>query len=74
MPLELQTDGTDDDEPEPGQLAYEALQAVAVDADEFSLMGLLGALQRGIPWEKVPPQQRKLCELLEGELFEDGGD
>lgn len=74
MPIEVQRDGDELEAVEPGQQAYEALAAVAVDADELSLMGLLGALQRGLPWEKVPPQQRKLCELLEGELFEEDGD
>ncbi len=69
MPIsELQTG--DDDDADPGQAAYEALSAVAVDADEMTLMGLLAALQRGEPWERVPPRQRELCVLLEGELFD----
>ena len=76
MPIEVHRDGEGDEleEVEPGQQAFEALQAVAVDADELTLVGLLGALQRGTPWKRVPPAQRKLCEQLEGELFDEEGD
>jgi hypothetical protein len=74
MPIELQTDGQPD-ELEPGQEAYEAIAAVTVDANEMTLMGLLASLQRGDPWERVPPRQRELCAALEGELFDgDEGD
>ncbi len=58
------------DDYQPGQAAYEALRAVLVDADELALMGLLAALQRGASWAEVAPTQRRLCEALEGELFE----
>ncbi len=73
MPIELQTDG--EAEPDPGQEAFEAIAAVAVDADEVTVMGLLASLQNGTPWERLPPRQRAFCVALEAELFddEDGG-
>lgn len=79
MPIELeQTDEVDEAEAlEPGEEAYEALCAVAVDADELTLMGLLSSIQRGEDWAKLTPAQRGLCVLLEGELYgeaENGGD
>lgn len=73
MPIEVQRDGEELEEVEPGQQAYEALASLTEDFDEVTLMGLLAALQRGDPWEKVPPRLRALCEVLESELFEDAG-
>lgn len=71
MPIELlETDG----EPEPGQTAYEAIASVVVDADDITIMALLGAIQRRDSWERVPPNLRRLLVALEGELFEDGAD
>ena len=71
MPIELlETDG---DEPEPGQVAYEAISEVVADADEITIMALLGAVQRREPWARVPPNLRRLLVDLEGELFDDGG-
>lgn len=74
MPIErLETDA-EDAAPEPGQEAYEALAAVAVHADEFTLMGLLTGLKRGEDWKRIPPAQRALCAALEDELFSDGDE
>lgn len=64
------------DEPgelEPGQQAYEAVAAVVGEADELTIMALLGVIQRGDPWPRVPPQVRQLLAALEAELFDDAG-
>lgn len=73
MPIEVQRDGEELEEVEPGQQVYEALASLTDDFDEVTLMGLLAALRGGEPWARVPPRLRALCEVLEGELFDDAG-
>lgn len=75
MPIELLDTESAGDEPEPGQTAYEAIAEVVADADEITIVALLGAIQSRAPWERVPPNLRRLLVALEGELFaEDGAD
>jgi len=72
MPIELLEESAGDDV-EPGQVAYEAIAEVVAEADEITIVSLLSAIQRRDPWERVPPNLRRLLVDLEAELFDDNG-
>jgi hypothetical protein len=71
MPIELQSAG-DPELVDPGQDVYDALLTIVEVATEPQILGLLAALKRGDPWEKLSPVHRELCASLEDELFEEG--
>ena len=68
MPLTLETEPA---ELEPGQYVYEVLADVVSELEPDELMALVGAVQRGDPWPRLPKQTREILEDLDSRLFDE---
>jgi len=63
-----------DDAPEAGQVAYEALAEFIDGAPGETVSQLVGAIQAGTPWERLPLKVQQACAEFEGMLFDDDAE
>jgi hypothetical protein len=54
----------------PGQFVFEVLGDLVRELDAEALMSLVGAIQRGDPWQRLSPSTRDICVDLDARLFD----
>lgn len=73
MPLVLEDSDDSDDEAgelEAGQHVYEVLGDVVRELEPETLMSLVGAIQRGETWPRLPESTRAILADLDARLFD----
>lgn len=77
MPLTIE-EQHDDEGPDDGQDAYEALSELIAELPGETVAALVTAIQRRDPWHRLSRSLRDACAELEGRLFaaddDDQGD
>ena len=57
-------------EPAAGQYVYATLSAVVRELEPETLMALVGSIQRGDPWPRLPRATREIFADLDARLFD----
>jgi hypothetical protein len=73
MPLHLEGPEPAAAVPAEGQFVYEVLAEVVRELEPETLMALVGSIQRGDPWPRLPRATREIFADLDARLF-DGGE
>lgn len=71
MALDLEGVPPETGELAPGQYVYEVLGDAVRDLEPETLMALVGAIQRGDPWPRLPRTTREILADLDARLFDE---